>query len=314
MKETRFVTGAEDFVAPLDMNGMQGRMLRAPATGKHKAEILLVYGHHARLERWWGLVQNLQAYGTVTMPDLPGFGGMQSFRTIGQKPTIDNYADYLAAFVRLRYKRRRIKIVGISFGFVVATRMLQKYPDLVKKVDLLVSLVGFMHYDDFLLKPAQRRMARVAARVFATPPMALFLRYAWLNGPVIRSIYVRTPSGKKRLSAMDPVAGKAQLDYDVMLWQTNDVRTHWYTMYQFLALDNCTTRIDLPVWHVASRNDHFFDNDIIEQHMLVVFSQYYQAVIDAKAHTPSMLADKQEMSVLLPGKLRRALSAPAGGT
>jgi len=305
---------AAEFIMPLDINGLQGRMLCAPPTGKQKSEILLVYGHHARLERWWGLVENLRAYGTVTMPDLPGFGGMQSFRHIGQTPTIDAYADYLASFIRLRYKRRCIRIVGISFGFVVATRMLQRYPDLAKKVDLLVSLVGFMHYDDFLLKPGQRRMARIGARIFAMPPMAFFLRYAWLNGPVIRSIYVRTSSGKKRLSAMDPVAGKAQLDYDVMLWQTNDVRTHWYTMYQFLALDNCTQQIDLPVWHVASKNDHFFDNAIVEQHMLVVFKDYNQAMIDAKAHTPSMLADKAEMAVLLPRKLRKALAAGAGPT
>lgn len=299
---------AVEFIAPLNMNGLQGRMLRVPASGSSKAEILLVYGHHARLERWWGLVDNLRDYGNVTMPDLPGFGGMQSFHKIGQKPTIDTYADYLAAFIRLRYKRRRIAIVGISFGFVIATRMLQRYPDLAGKVDLLASLVGFMHYDDFLLKPYERRAARLAARIFSIPPMPLFLRYIWLNGPVIRSIYVRTPSGKKRLSAMDPVAGKAQLDYDVMLWQTNDVRSHWYTMYEFLGINNCGVKIDLPVWHVASMNDHFFDNDIVEQHMQVVFSEYHKALIDAKAHTPSMLADKTEMGVMLPDGLRQALA------
>ena len=78
------------------------------------------------LERWWGLVQNFNEYGAVTMPDLPGFGGMDSFYTIGRRPTIDAFADYLAAFIKLRYKRKRITIVGISFGFLVATRMPSK--------------------------------------------------------------------------------------------------------------------------------------------------------------------------------------------
>ena len=77
---------ATDYIEALDINGLRGRMLRAPATRKTaKREILLVYGHHALLERWWGLVENLQDFGTVTMPDLPGFGGMDSFAKIGIK-------------------------------------------------------------------------------------------------------------------------------------------------------------------------------------------------------------------------------------
>src|SRR6478609_3672604 len=89
-----------DFIQPLYINGMNGRMLHAPATKNGKREMLLIYGHHAMLERWWGLVQTLQEFGTVTMPDLPGFGGMDSFYSIGRKPTIDAYADYLASFVK----------------------------------------------------------------------------------------------------------------------------------------------------------------------------------------------------------------------
>src|SRR5689334_19455199 len=126
-----------DFIVPLNINGLEGRMLHMPAAKKGRnREILLIYGHHAMLERWWGLVQNLNDYGTVTMPDLPGFGGMDSFAKIGRKPTIDAFADYMAAFIKLRYKRKRVTMVAISFGFVVATRMLQRYPELTKKVDL----------------------------------------------------------------------------------------------------------------------------------------------------------------------------------
>ncbi len=301
---------ASQFIVPLNMNGLQGRMLVAPPTRHKKREILLVYGHHALLERWWTLVQNLQDYGTVTMPDLPGFGGMSSFYTIGQQPTIDNYADYLAAFVRLRYKRRRITIIGISFGLVVATRMLQRYPELAKKVDIFTSVVGFMHRDDFYFKPVTRKTFRAFSRFFGTRPVAWVIRYAFLNGPIIRAVYARLPAGKRRLSTMDPVEGRAMLDYDVNLWQVNDVSTHWRTTAEFLDLDNCQGQVNLPVWHVASVNDHYFNNAIIEQHMLVVFRECILASIETKAHTPSMLADKAEIGVLLPPKLRRALSKP----
>ncbi len=299
-----------NFVMPLNMNGLQGRMLIAPPSRQKKREILLIYGHHALLERWWSLVENLRDYGTVTMPDLPGFGGMESFYKLGKQPTIDNYADYMAAFVRLRYKRRRITIIGISFGFVVATRMLQRYPELAKKVDLIVSIVGFMHYDDFYFKPPTRKAFRITSRLFGTRPLAFLIRHLALNGPTIRGVYSRLPAGKRRLSTMDPVEGRAMLDYDVNLWQINDVATHWRTTAEFLGLDNCQTQIKLPVWHVASVNDHYFNNTIIEQHMLVVFQDCILASIETKAHTPSMLAGKAEVSVLLPPKLRKALSKP----
>lgn len=309
-----FNAQARDFIVPLNMNGLQGRMLRVPAGQKPRSrrpparqEILLVYGHHAKLERWWGLVENLRQYGTVTMPDLPGFGGMQSFRKIGQQPTLDNYADYLAAFVRLKYKRRRLTIIGISFGFVVATRMLQRYPELAKKVDLLVSLVGFMHYDDFRASQGKRRAFRLLTRLLAIQPAAFIIRYGFLNGPVIRNIYARMEAGKRRLSTMDPFEVTELMKLEVNLWQINDVRTHWYTTYEFLGLDNCRKRIDLPVWHVASQNDHYLDTDIVQQHMLIVFKQYHQALINAKAHTPNLNANKEQMAIMLPPGLRKAL-------
>ncbi len=94
-----------DYIVPLNINGLEGRMMRVPAaSAKKDREILLVYGHHAMIERWWGLVENLYEYGNVTMPDLPGFGDMDSFYKINRRPDIDAFADYLAAFIKLRYK------------------------------------------------------------------------------------------------------------------------------------------------------------------------------------------------------------------
>lgn len=299
---------AAQYIQPLNMNGLRGRMLKAPATRKTaKREMLMLYGHHALLERWWGLVQNLQEFGPVTVPDLPGFGGMDSFSKIGRTSTIDDYADYLAAFIKLTYKRRRITIIGISFGFVVATRMLQKYPDLAKRVDIVVSLVGFMHRDDFWFKPNRRRAMRYGTRLFATRPMAYLIRYAGLNKFVIKNLYVRLPGGKRRFLEMEPEEFDTMVSFDTILWQANDVRTHWLTTTEFLDLDNCQTRINLPVFHVASSGDHFFNNEFVEQHMRVVFDDYTKAIMNSHAHTPSILGNKQEMGVMVPPALKRVL-------
>jgi pimeloyl-ACP methyl ester carboxylesterase len=308
---TKISDDPQDYIEPININGLKGRMLRVPGPKANVAdnkEILILYGHHALLERWWSLVQNYQQYGNVTLPDLPGFGGMDSFYKIGRRPDVDAFADYLAAFIKLRYKRKKVAIVAISYGFVIATRMLQNYPELVKKVDLLVSTVGFMHHDDFHFTPRQRRFYRFVTRLFATRPVAIFIRYFCLNSFVITKLYARLPAGKKRFIEVGPEEFGTMITFEVVLWQANDVRTHWLTTSEFLTLDNCKKQIDLPVWHVASGFDHYFNNHNVEQHMLVVFTDYTQALTTTKAHTPSVIASKKEMAVLLPKKLRQELA------
>lgn len=300
-----------DKIQPFHLNGLDGRVLRAPATKKIKSskEILLLYGHHALIERWFGLVENLTDYGNVTLPDLPGFGGMTSFGKIGQSARIDDYADYLAAFIKWRYKRKKFIIVGISFGFVVATRMLQKYPEIAGRVKLVVSMVGFMHEDDFHFTPQRRRFLRVASRIVATRPMALFVRYVCLNGPFLRQMYARLPASKRRFADAEPMEYENMLKFEVVLWHANDVRTHWLTTSEFLGLDNCRVPVALPVFHIASRHDHYFDNEMVKQHMLVTYNDYDVAFMEISAHTPSVLADKTGMAVMVPPALKRALNA-----
>jgi pimeloyl-ACP methyl ester carboxylesterase len=300
-----------DYIVPLNMNGLQGRMLRTPGPTDKNREILLIYGHHAMLERWWGLVENLNELGAVTMPDLPGFGGMDSFYTIGKKPTIDAFADYLAAFIKLRYKRKKVTIVGISFGFVVATRMLQRYPELVKKVDILVSIVGFMHRDDFLFSKRQQAIFRRVTRIFATRLVATTIRYVGLNKFVIVFLSKRMPNSKKRFIEVTPEEFNDTMEFEVKLWQANDVRTHWLTTSEFLNIDNCDVKVGLPVYHVVSTNEHYFNNEIVKQHMLVVFNDYHRYMATSKAHTPNILADKKAMRVFLPAGLRRVLKKTA---
>ena len=299
-----------DYIVPLNINKLEGRMLHVPAPPKRDREILLIYGHHAMLERWWGLVENLNIYGAVTMPDLPGFGGMDSFGTIGQKTSIDAYAEYLAAFIKLKYRRKRVTIVAISFGFVVATRMLQKFPELTKKVDLLVSIVGFVHKDDFVYSPRRRQMYRAIARFFATRPVSFTIRHAFLNKFVIKTLYSKLPNGKRRMIEATPEEFDLMMDFDTLIWQTNDVRTHWLTTFEFLNLDNCKQQVNLPVVHIVSKQEHYFVNEIVKQHMLVVFKSYRGFTANSKAHTPTILADKKSSAVLLPPGLRRQLAKP----
>jgi pimeloyl-ACP methyl ester carboxylesterase len=303
-------TSAADYIVPLNINKLEGRMMYVPAAKPNQRNILLVYGHHALLERWWSLVENLNEYGSVTMPDLPGFGGMDSFYKIGRKPDVDAFADYLAAFIKLRFKRKKITIFAISYGFVIVTRMLQKYPELTNKVDMLVSAVGFMHKDDFVYKSLERKFYVKATRSFGARGTAIFIRYFFLNKLILKLLYIHMPNSKKRLVYITPEEFEASMEFETKLWQANDVRTHWVTTSEFLNIDNCQKKIDLEVYHVVSKQDHYFNNEIVKQHMLVVFSKYRRFLANSKAHTPSILADKKAAGVMLPPALRRLLAKP----
>lgn len=299
---------AADYIHPLNMNGLKGRMLRLPPPKGKKREILFIYGHHSSLERWWGVVQDMNQYGGVTMPDLPGFGGMDSFYKIGRKPTIDNLADYLASFIKLRYKGKRLTIAGLSFGFVVATRMLQNYPDIAKKVDLVVSVVGFAHREDFVFSKSRYWAYRAGSSLFAHRPTAFFFKNIFLNPLILRLAYSKTYNAREKFAGKDKEEHKQVMDTEIHLWHTNDVCTHWYTVTEFLKLNNCTKQVDLPLWHVSVKADRYFDNHLVEQHMRIIFSDFHHAVSKMDSHAPSIIGDIKTAKPLMPAQLRRILA------
>ncbi len=301
-------TSPEDYIVPLDMNGLSGRMLYLPAPAGKKTEILFVYGQHSSLERWWGLMQYANRMGAVTAPDLPGMGGMESFHKIGKQPTIDNFADYLAAFVKMRYKRKKVVIIGMSLGFVIATRMLQRYPELSKHVSLLVSLVGITHRDDFRFPGHYYWLFRTLGVVFARPVPAFLFRRICLNGFVLRQTYDHTVNAKAKFAAArTPEEYAYFMDVEVGLWQRNDVRTHAATLKELLTLDNCRKRIDLPVWHIDVDGDQYLDHHRVEQHLHVVFGEVHMVRAKLPHHAPSIIADEAAAAPLIPAKLRRAI-------
>lgn len=299
---------AKDYIESLHMNGLRGRMLRIPAPKGKTRNILFVYGHHSSLERWWGVAQDLSQYGTVTMPDLPGFGGMQSFYKIGEKPTIDNLADYLAAFIKLRYKKKKVTIIGLSFGFVVVTRMLQRYPDLANKIDLLVSVVGFSHKDDFTFSRPRYLFYRWTAQILSYRLPAQLFKNICLHPLAIKSIYARTYNAKNKFEGVEAEEKRRLINFEIFLWRANDVRTHMRTTVEFLTLNNCLSRVDLPVWHVSVANDRYFDHHIVEQHMKIIFTKFHEAKSKLDNHAPSIIADMEVAKPLIPAKIRRQLS------
>ena len=92
----------ESYLVDFEIDGLKGRYWQAPALQPSRDSCLFVmlYGHHASLERNRGLLQYLRRFGRILIIDLPGLGGMDSFYKIGKKPTLDNYAHFLHKFLK----------------------------------------------------------------------------------------------------------------------------------------------------------------------------------------------------------------------
>lgn len=298
-----------DYILPLYMNGLSGRMLRMPAPSpRKKREILFIYGHHASLERHFGVAEMLNKFGSVTIPDLPGFGGMETFYKIGQKPTLDNMADYLASFIKLRYKNRRFTLTGYSLGMMIITRMLQKYPEIARKVDMLVSVAGFANKDDFIFKRSTFWFFRSASWFFSHRLPAAFLKYFVLRGPEIRLAYKLVEDKHSKLQDATPEERAKRIAFEVVLWQCNDPRTYMQTGFEMLSLNLRGKHVDLPLHHVFVDNDRYFDSIQVEQHMREIYSDFiaYDA-LKVKTHSPSVVSTAEEAAPYFPPKLRAVL-------
>jgi alpha-beta hydrolase superfamily lysophospholipase len=309
-KSNQFIA-MQKYIRPLNMNGLNGRMLKLPAPpsldAKQKREILLIYGHHASIERMYGIAEALNEYGTVTMPDLPGCGGMESFYKLGMKPNLDTMADYLASFVKLRYRGKTVSIAGMSLGFAIVTRMLQRYPELVDKVDLLISVVGFSHKYDFSFKKSRLVYYKYGASFFSKKLPSLFFYNVFLHPSIIRLAYSKTHNAKKKMSNLSKEEKKTAVEFEVNLWRQDDIQTYMQMVVAMLTIDNCSKQINLPVHHISVSSDQYFDHNVVEQHMRIIFTDFTEHEAVIPNHAPSILATKEEARPFIPKSIRKIM-------
>lgn len=302
----RFVNPA-DYIVPININGMDGRLMRLENGNRHsKRELLLVYDINSNIEKWWGLVVALKNYANVTVVDLPGLGGMDSFYSIGLKPTLDNMADYLSSFIKLKYKRKTLSVMGIGFGFVALTRMLQRSPEIESKVDLVVCLNGYAHKDDLKFTKAKKQIRRAYSYLCSTKPISDIVRLTLFNRPFLEARYPISKMPSRRGGLSREFARQFKID----LIQATDFRTRMRLNIELLKLDNCKSRINKTLWHITtSRSDPEVDQKLIEQHFRVIFDQYNHLPTKIGGSMPIVLNDQKLALKFMPAKLRRQLRA-----
>jgi pimeloyl-ACP methyl ester carboxylesterase len=296
----------KNYITPLNINLLNGRVANLPAKtlDKRNIDILFIYGHHSSLERWWGLIQAFSKYGNVVAPDLPGFGGMESLYKIGKKPNTDNLADYLAAFIDHSYKDKKLIVVGMSFGFAIVTRMLQRRPDLSENVALLISIVGFANSSEFTFSKTRHKSYIAIAKVFKHRPLSAFFRYVVLNSLTLKTVYARTHNAKSKFSEeLTKDEFNHLMDIEIDLWHNNEIRTYMSTTIEMLTIDNTHEKVNLPVWHIYAKSDHFFDNKTVEKDLRSIYLDFHPLPTDLVNHAPSVIADEAAAAKLIPVEL-----------
>ena len=266
-------------------------MLILPAKGSRQVNILLIYDRNVILENYIGLAQVLGRYGNVSMPDLPGFGGMDSFFKVNRKPILDNFADYLASFVKLRFKRRRFVVVGCGFGFVIATRMLQRYPELAKRVDLSISLGGYSTSNDFSMSRLQKTVNLQLSKILSV----------WLPYKLSRMAYVGSP-----LTSMIRLVN-ADVLHTVPVRNLRNRRTMIATLSWLMDFSNCDDRLAIDALHVSYLKDVRFKHNNVEQHMGVTYAHVTRMNVRKGLLTYEALSTRRLASTMLPRRVKQEL-------
>lgn len=256
-------TTEDQNITPLRVNKLSGRMLRLVST-RSRREILVVYDLHTDLEAIRGFAKNLSRYGSVTAPDLPGFGGMDSLTKMRHKITLGNYCAYLAAFVKLRYRNRRFTIVGIGLGATISVRMLQKYPDIAAKVNNVVLLGGLFERSDRRMSSMSRLAAKIGYKVLLLPPIC-FLGKGIMRGP-----FLRVALGLANIQSR-PMSKSALAEED-RLWRGDDLKSHLSLEKELLTQKLIESRLNIPAQALAINTPKDFDYSTWSEHLRVIFN------------------------------------------
>ena len=300
-------------IRPLTVHGMTGRMVHIPNHDSKKV-IIYIHGLHTSAERHYSLCEFLSDYGTVYAPDMPGFGGMDSFYKVGMKPSYDNFADYIYTVIQsLRLKHdQSLTLVGLSFGSQVMTRLLQKHPELATKNFQAISLAGYGSGKDFKPLIAYRAMVYPLVFFASRKYISRLVRFIFFN-PVVLSaalgLFIYTKPKLKNDKVNKP-ADLFRMEY--YLWRIDNTRTHARTISMTFRDDlrkYSNKKINNKLHNVFVQEDQYFDMQKVEATLNGLYKSVDMISLSMGSHAPSLVADKESIAVMFPEKTRKLLAS-----
>lgn len=292
-----------DFIKPLNINGLEVRYIYIPARSKrNKSNLLVVYDFESNIEKWFGFLIALSRYTNVTMVDLPGFGGADSLFKINLKPNLENMTNYLSTIIKLKYRRKKLNILGIGFGFTLVTKMIEDYPDIASKINNVISINGYVHKDDFNFKAIDKFVLYFnyfisQVKILSNLKDILLKNNLYLSKKFDQDYF--------KLYPKTTFPYLAQFTQD--LYRETDLRTLSYLKYQQLKLDLCRlSRIEIPMWQFNINPPKYLNTRRIEQHLKIVYSSYHHLSLNIRK-LPFVINQEKIGLKMIPNKLKNIL-------
>jgi pimeloyl-ACP methyl ester carboxylesterase len=214
----------------------------------------------------WEVLNYLRYFGNVTSIGLPGYGGMDSFRNILKKPSLNNYADYLSSILKLRYKNKKFIIVGQGFGFIIATRTLQKYPNIARNVKLVISIDGSARHNDIKYEKLKfNKLSYIGLSVIG----AKLLKSSGFSKSIQNVNLFSYSSLTDSLS--DFHANDAKFVNQIR--SKNDLYTHINILLLIRSFDNSKITLNIPLWNIILKDSSII-KDTTENHLKSVYNRY----------------------------------------
>jgi pimeloyl-ACP methyl ester carboxylesterase len=304
------MTKFSDYIKPMSVQGLQGRVLVMPPNDpKNKNnQIMMLYGLHSSIERMQGIIENIADAGTVTVPDIPGFGGMESLYSKGIKPTSEALAENLYEFVKQHYGDTKFKVVAMSYGFVVVTRMLQKYPELNDQITLVVSLAGLTDRREFIVSKANYFLWISILNTFNGRFRAKIFKHVFLSPLILKSIYKLQAARHPKFKDADKVELNKRLDYEVHLWQINDQHTYMLATKDVLQLSTPKSAIPVKLLHVSIDSDQYVDHKLVLSNLKNIYKDVDSVEAHMPNHAPTVISSKEDAAPYVPPKVLEMLT------
>ncbi len=293
-----------ELIHPIEINGLTGRMvvLAAHDIKKRDHKIVMLGGHHTAHERTISFGHFLQQFGTVYMIDLPGFGGMNSFQTVGMPISYESYATYLKDVLKKYNLTEDVTVFAVSIALQFMTRMFQMFPETVGWFRNCVGFVGFTCAKDFNIKQPKKFLISMIALVGSNPIGLFVLRIFYLNRFCLGVYMYVFHLFKKKMQSDDPDMQKKMLQMEKYLWLNNDQQTHATMTRAMFSVDlrdfSGSEPIPITLKNVVAKDDQYFDITEVRKNASDLYAQYEEYTIRLGAHMPSMLSGVDEVAQL----------------
>ncbi len=305
------LTIPKNYISNISIGGLDGRMLTLPSQSKLKKEILLLYGMHSSLERMYSNAQFHSRYGNVIMPDMPGFGGMDSFYKINREPDLDSYADYLYTFIRTyKLEKKKIRIVAMSFGFLAMTRLLQRHPELTENIEFVISFVGFGRTSDFEYPIKDRTGTKLSIKFGSTKIGSQLIKILIFNKLSLRLMFAAFRFTNPKYKHENSTERKEATSMELDLWTKNDARTRFYT-YGVLAdfdLTKKQKKIGLIEYNLTTEEDQYFNAKRVKKTLKKLYATNHEHKANMPLHAPTIIGTEDDVAKIYPASVKKILA------